>query len=111
MKIDRKTQRELQRIREELATVSLVLPGSLLNRYARCGKARCRCSADPPTLHGPWWSWTRKVHGKTVTVRLTDEQVRDYQPWFDNARRLRELTAQLEQLTLRLLDTDPQHTT
>jgi hypothetical protein len=47
------------------------------------------------------------VNGKTITVRLTDEQARDYQPWFDNARRLHEITAHLEQLALREVETDP----
>ena len=39
--------------------------------------------------------------GNTVTRRLSREQYERYQPWFDNHRRLRELTAKLEQLSLR----------
>jgi hypothetical protein len=101
------TGAEHRRITAELAQLGLLLPGTLLHRYGRCGKAQCRCHADPPTMHGPWWSWTRKVNGKTITVRLTDEQARDYQPWFDNARRLREITAHLEQLALREVEADP----
>jgi hypothetical protein len=105
--IDAATDAQRRRILAELAALGPSLPGTLLRRYGRCGTAGCRCHADPPALHGPWWSWTRKVNGKTVTVRLTDEQAHDYQPWIANARRLRELTTELEQLALRAIDADP----
>jgi hypothetical protein len=104
---DAATDAERRRILAELVALGPALPGTMLSRYGRCGTAGCRCHADPPALHGPWWSWTRKVNGKTVTVRLTDDQARDYQPWIANARRLRELTTELEQLALRAVDADP----
>jgi hypothetical protein len=66
----------------------------------RCGKQNCACHQDPPRLHGPYITWTRKVSGKTVTRRLTPEQLERYQPWFENDRRLRQLTKQLEALSL-----------
>lgn len=107
MQIDPDQQAEADRIAHRLAGLGFVLPGTVLHRQARCGKTSCRCHADPPALHGPFWSWTRKINGKTVTRRLTDTQLRDYQPWFDNARHLRTLTAELENLSLRVLDADP----
>jgi len=76
------------------------LPGSLTRRYMRCGKPNCRCKADPPDLHGPYLHWTRTVAGKTVTRTLTPDQAARYQPWFDNARRLRTLLADLETRSL-----------
>lgn len=74
-----------------IAGIDAVLPGSVVFRHMRCGKAACPCKADPPTLHGPYIQWTRTVAGKTVTKFLTAEQLDRYQTWFDNARRLREL--------------------
>ena len=56
-----------------------------------CGHVNCRCHADPPQLHGPYHQWTRKKDGKTATRILTDDQLADFGPWFDNHRRLREL--------------------
>ncbi len=90
---------------DQLAQIDGALPGSIVERYQRCGKAACRCKADPPQLHGPYIQWTRKVVGKTVTRTLTDEQYQRYRPWFDNARRLRELTTELEALSLRTAET------
>ena len=95
---DRKAQ---QRLAAALAEIGFTLPGSVVVRHTRCGNANCRCKADPPALHGPYLQWTRKVKGKTVTRNLSPEQLQRYQPWFDNARRLRELSAELEVLSLR----------
>ena len=65
----------------------------------RCGKPRCACHADPPRLHGPYITWTRKIAGKTHPPP-DPEQADRYRPWFDNNRRLRELIAELEALSL-----------
>ena len=87
-------------IAAELASLGLALPGTLIERHVRCGKPRCRCHADPPVLHGPYWQWTRKVAGKTITRLVPDDQLDDYRQWLDNHRRLRALVAELEALTL-----------
>jgi len=91
----------------ELTQAGFLLPGTLTERMTRCGYAGCRCHADPPQLHGPYHQWTRKINGKTVTRILTDDQLADYQPWFDNHRRLRELIAELEELSLAIAEADP----
>ena len=85
-----------------LARAGFALPGTLIERTARCGKPNCRCHADPPRLHGPYWQWTRKHDGKTVTVNLTPGQAARYQPWFDTARDLRDTLARIEALSLRI---------
>jgi len=77
------------------------LPGTLARRFMRCGKTNCRCKAEPPVLHGPYWHWTRTIAGKTHSRTLTEGQAQRYQPWFDNARRLRELLTALEERSLR----------
>ena len=91
----------------ELASLGLALPGTLIQRHTRCGKPTCHCHADPPTLHGPYWQWTRKTGGKTITRLVPDEQLDNYRQWLDNHRRLRALIAELEDLTLAIADTDP----
>ena len=95
------------RIGRELAALGYALPGTLADRMTRCGHATCRCHADPPALHGPYHQWTRKKNGKTATRILTDDQLADYQPWFDNQRRLRALIAELETLSQEIADNDP----
>ena len=92
------------RIAAELAGLGLALPGSLMQRHVRCGRAGCRCHHDPPQLHGPYWHWTRKRAGKTISRLVPDDQVDDYRQWLDNHRRLRELVTELEDLTLAVAD-------
>ena len=87
-------------IQAALGQIGYALPGSITIRRTRCGKPRCACNADPPALHGPYIQWTRTVHGKTVTRNLTPAQYETYAPWLANARQLRELTAELEALSL-----------
>ena len=52
----------------------LIAAGSLTRRYTHCTSPSCRCNAEPPRPHGPYWQWTAKVNGKTVTRRLTDAE-------------------------------------
>ena len=96
-----------RQIARQLTQISFVLPGTLTERLTRCGKPNCRCHANPPVLHGPYHQWTRKAGGKTVTRILSDDQLADYQDWFDNQRRLRALIAELEALSLAIAEADP----
>lgn len=104
MKITRQQAATRARIAAALAETGLALPGTLsLQRY-RCGKATCRCGADPPVLHGPYALWTRKIDQRTVTRRLSAAELADYAPLFENARRLRALVAELQELTLAIVE-------
>jgi hypothetical protein len=98
-------QAALTRITAEIAaTAGPALPGTLTVRAYPCGKPDCRCHADPARLHGPYAEWTRKISGKTVTRKLTPGQLAAYQPLFDNAKRLRALLAELQDLTMEIID-------
>jgi hypothetical protein len=93
-------QARVRQILREIGQLGYALPGSIVVRSTACGKASCRCKADPPVLHGPYVSWIRKSDGKPSTRNLSPEQQQRYLSWFDNARRLRELVTELEQLSL-----------
>jgi hypothetical protein len=69
-----------------------------------CGKPGCACRASPPRLHGPYYQWTRKVDGKTVTVRLTPEQAELMAGWVATARALERILAEMERLSLHATD-------
>jgi hypothetical protein len=92
----------------QLGQIDGVLPGSVVVRHMRCGKPGCACKAIPPTLHGPYIQWTRSVRGKTVTRFLNEDQLARYQPWFDNARRIKELVAKLEIASVHALEAEGQ---
>ena len=98
-------RRRLAEITRALGQIGPALPGSLLERHNRCGKANCRCKQDPPTLHGPYYQWTRKVDGKTVTRWLSREQHERYHEWFATAKSARPLLKEIEKLSLTIAET------
>lgn len=105
-RIGKRRRAKQARIAAELGQAGFALPGTVLVRSYACGKQNCRCHAEPPRLHGPYIQWTRKVDQKTVTRRLTDEEWERYQEWFDNAKRLRTLLADLEAISMEIFEQD-----
>lgn len=85
----------------ELAGLGLVLRGSIALRLNRCGNPDCRCKAEPAVLHGPYYVWTRKVAGKTVTVTLDPDEALRCQEWNRNMRKLDRIVRELQKLGLR----------
>ena len=84
----------------ELADIGLVLRGNIGHHLNRCGNPTCRCKADPPMLHGPYYRWTRKVEAKTVSVTLTPEQATRCMIWSENMRRMDQIVGQLQEIGL-----------
>jgi hypothetical protein len=92
-------RRRHQALAARLGQVGFAVSGSLTRRYTRCGKPGCRCQADPPSPHGPYYQLTRKVAGKTVTTRLTAGQAARYAEWIANQRELRRLITEMEDIS------------
>jgi hypothetical protein len=85
----------------DLLNVGLVLRGSIAQRRTRCGKPSCRCHADPSRRHGPYFIWTRKVAGKTVTVQLRPEHAAHCKNWNQNMRKLDRIVRELQTIGLK----------
>jgi len=98
-------QRQHQRLADQIAAIGFISSGSVVRRHTRCGKPGCRCGADPPKLHGPYWQWTRKVAGKTVTRRLSEREAELYTEWIANGRRLADIVAQMEKISAEAAET------
>jgi hypothetical protein len=92
-------RRRHQALAAQLGTVGFALPGSITRRYTTCGKPGCRCQADPPRPHGPYYQLTQKLAGKTITTRLTPSQAARYAEWIANQRQLRRVLAEMEQIS------------
>lgn len=58
----------------EMAQPRPMRRGSVSERSIKCGKAGCACSKDPDARHGPYFSLTQAVAGKTHSRFLTAEQ-------------------------------------
>ena len=97
---DRAADRRRREILAEIGKIGFCLPGSVVSRTGRCGTPSCRCHLEDDRWHGPYQSWTRKVAGKTRTRNLSQDQLARYGPWFENAKRIRELLAELERISV-----------
>ena len=94
-------RRRHQALAARLGQIGFALPGSITRRYTYCGKPGCRCQADPPQPHGPYYQLTRKLAGKTITTRLTASQAARYTEWIANQREMRRLLGEMEQISRR----------
>ena len=75
-------------LQEELSRTGFLWVGTILRRYHVCGKPGCRCRRGGRLRHGPYYVWTRKIGGKTVTRMLSEEEGRLYMTWIHNRRQL-----------------------
>jgi len=92
--------RRFEECREELNKIGFILTGSIIEHYTQCRTPGCRCMKDSQGLHGPYYDWTRKVHGKTVTVRLAEEEAKILLEWTDNKKQFYRIAQKLERITL-----------
>jgi len=81
-----------------LAEIGFIASGSVTRRLTHCNKTGCRCGADPPRLHGPYYQWTAKHAGKTVTRRLSPTEAALYQEWISNDRQLHRIVADMRKV-------------
>jgi hypothetical protein len=95
-------QRQIEKIKGELAALGDLRPGSLSTQYNVCGSPGCKCKADPPVKHGPYYqvSYTRKGKSSTKFVKKEDlpevrKQLKNYEhmkllmeKWIDLAMEL-----------------------
>lgn len=89
-------QARYRKLAAELAGIGFISPGSLVVRETSCGKPGCRCQADPPQRHGPYYQWSRAVAGKTISRRLTEDQAELYRAWIANRKRLETIISQMQ---------------
>lgn len=81
----RELEEKRKRVKEQLTGVSDMRQGTVSERYLKCGKAECRCGKEEAYAHGPYFSLTKAVKGKTVTrsipkpaVELTKAQIAEF---------------------------------
>src|SRR5271167_3632304 len=92
------------RLKLQLSGLGDLRPGSLVERYRKCGKPNCHCAQPDEPGHGPSWSLTHDVKGKTTTriipkafVPQTREHLAEYQ-------RLRRLTSALVEVNEKICE-------
>ena len=96
--------RTRRHIQNQLAALGDLRPGSLTPRFRKCGKPTCHCAREGDPGHGPSWSLTWTVKGKTRTRIIPAEAVEQTQAQIAEYRRARTLTRELFELSTRMCD-------
>ena len=98
-------ERQIEKVKRDLAKLGDLRPGSLSTQYNVCGSPGCRCKASPPEKHGPYFqvSYTRKGKSSSKFVKKKDlptirKQLKNYERmkllvdlWIDLATELSNL--------------------
>jgi hypothetical protein len=64
--------------------------GSLYARRMQCGQEGCACQRDPKAAHGPYFTLTQKVKGKTHSRYVSSEQAPVVRRQIESGRQFRE---------------------
>jgi hypothetical protein len=97
----RRYEARYERLKAEILDLGYVLQGSLVERWMECGQAGCRCHRDPQARHGPYYQWSWKRRGRTLSVYLDIEQAALCGRWIANHRRLERTLRGMRTLSLR----------
>ena len=102
-------------ITARLAQIDDLRPGFLTARFRKCGKSNCHCAQKDSLGHGPSYSLTHRVGGKTVTqvipqgpaVERAKAQIAEYRRFRNLVRELITVSEQICSVQLRDLGTVP----
>lgn len=86
-------QTRIQEIKNQLADLGEMRPGSISEQYNVCGNPTCRCK-DPvaPRKHGPYYQLSYSHLGKSTSEFVKKEAVTEVRQQLDNYRTFKALT-------------------
>lgn len=82
---------QIENLKQELVCLGDLRPGKLSQQYNVCGKTDCRCKADPPQKHGPYYQLSFTRNGKSSTQFVRKQDLAVVRQQLSNYQRLREL--------------------
>ena len=101
-------EKRIQSLKHQISQLGDLRPGALSKQYNICGNPNCRCKADPPVKHGPYYQISFTRHGKSSSQFVREEDLVEVQQQLENYRLLRQLvdewitlSAELSSLRLR----------
>ena len=93
-------KRRYARLAARLAKLGPILHGTITERTVLREDPR---RPGEQKAYGPYYQWTFKRNGKTVTVNLSRSQAKVYQRAIHNHRKLEETTQKMRELSLQML--------
>jgi len=87
----RSLEARIEKLKQAIGRLGDLRPGKLSQQYNVCGKGDCRCKADPPQKHGPYYQLSFTRNGKSSTQFVRKEDLAVVRQQLRNYQRLREL--------------------
>ena len=87
----RDIEQRIAAIKRELGALGPLRPGSLSRQYNVCGNPTCRCKADPPQRHGPYYQLSYTHQRKSSSEFVREEDLAEVERQLDTYERLRTL--------------------
>src|SRR5437899_9827249 len=84
-------EKRIQIIKQQISKLGDLRPGALSKQYNICGNPNCRCKADPPVKHGPYYQISFTRHGNSSSQFVREEDLAEVQQQLENYRQLRQL--------------------
>ena len=97
---EKEIRRKAERIASQMHNIGPLLKASLVSRKYKCGKENCSCAGG--SLHTDLVV-TRKVKGKTQTVKVRSGREKEAKEWLANWRRYKQLLDDLTAVEMELL--------
>ena len=106
---DRKSQPNLKKryaqLVDQLSRMGPVLPGTITARRIIGQASKKQIDRKK---YGPYYQWTRKVNGKTITMNLSEAQVDLFQKAVDNNRKFEQILSEMKQISIQRLENETQ---
>jgi hypothetical protein len=91
---------------QQLRAIGPVLAASLCRRMTRCGNPNCRCARGDKHLS---WCLTFKHQGKTRTVHVPRDMLKEVRQWVREHKRAKRLLKQISYQSIRIIKAHVPH--
>jgi hypothetical protein len=97
-------EKKYRSLKEKLLKISYICIGTINTVYTKCGNDYCECSKDDSKKHGPYYLWTSKKSGKTISKRLSKKQATLCQKFIKNHKRLTTIIEKMRQISMDIVE-------
>lgn len=92
---------QYQKLKKSLLSLGLIQQGTIIPRIIPKIISK---KNKKPRPYGPYFQWTRKINGKTVTVNLTSSQAKCYGNAIEEYKKLKRILEEMMSLSQTILD-------
>lgn len=97
-------EKKYNSLKKQIMKIGYICIGSINTVYTKCGNSYCSCSKDETKKHGPYYLWTKKINGKTVSKRLSEKQMKVCRKFFNNNKRLKDVIEKMKDISVKIIE-------